>query len=105
MSIKPTTRAGYRESARPHSWRQRLEYEPLGDSGARSVAAGTYPSNISRRGMRFAGTNSALSLTPYALGAPQGIGYRGAPEDSKFQTFSDNPQAHTEDWGPVSGYF
>ncbi len=98
MSIKPTTRAGYRESARPHSWRQRIPYEPLGESGARKFTS-------SRSPMRFAGENSSLALTPYALGAPQGIGYRGAPEDSKFQTFSDNPQAHTEDWGPVSGYF
>ena len=104
MSIKPTTRAGYRESARPHSWRQRIAYEPLGSSGARSVAAGIYPNTI-KSGMRFAGERSSMALTPYSLGAPQGVGYRGAPEDSKFQTFSDNPQAHMEDWGPVSGYF
>ena len=30
MSVQPTTRAGYRESIRPHSWRQRIEYEPPG---------------------------------------------------------------------------
>ena len=35
MSIKPTTRAGYRESARPHSWRQRIPYEHPGVSGER----------------------------------------------------------------------
>jgi len=23
----------------------------------------------------------------------------------KFQTFSDTPQAHPEEWGPISGYF
>jgi hypothetical protein len=104
MSIKPTTRAGYRESARPHSWRQRLEHEPLGSSGSRSVIAGTYPNTI-KSSMRFAGERSSMALTPYSLGAPQGVGYRGQPEDSKFQTFSDNPQAHPEDWGPMSGYF
>ena len=26
-------------------------------------------------------------------------------KDSTFQTFSDRPQAHPEEWGPVSGYF
>ena len=98
MSVKPTTRAGYRESARPHSWRQRIAYEPLGQSGAGKFIS-------SRSPMRFAGQRSSMALTPYSLGAPQGVGYRGQPEDSKFQTFSDNPQAHTEDWGPVSGYF
>ena len=98
MSIRPTTRLGYRESARPHSWRQRIAYEPLGESGARKFVS-------SRNPMRFAGTQSGLALIPYTLGAPQGIGYSGRPEDSRFQTFSDNPQAHPEEWGPVSGYF
>ena len=47
MSIKPTTRAGYRESARPHSWRQRIAYEPLGQSGA-----GKFISSRSRENKR-----------------------------------------------------
>ena len=98
MSIKPTTRAGYRESARPHSWRQRIPYEHPGVSGERKFAT-------SRSPMRMAGDSSALALTPYSIGSPQGVGYAGQPEDSKFQTFSDTPQAHPEDWGPMSGYF
>ena len=53
----------------------------------------------------MAGDTSALALTPYSIGAPQGVGYAGQPVDSTFQTFSDRPQAHPEEWGPVSGYF
>ena len=98
MSIQPTTRAGYRESARPHSWRQRIPYEHPGVSGERKFTT-------SRSPIRMAGDTSALALTPYSIGAPQGVGYAGQPEDSKFQTFSDTPQAHPEDWGPMSGYF
>ena len=55
--------------------------------------------------MRMAGESSAIALTPYSIGSPQGVGYAGQPSDSKFQTFSDTPQAHPEEWGPISGYF
>ena len=41
----------------------------------------------------MAGESSAIALTPYSIGSPQGVGYAGQPSDSKFQTFSDTPQA------------
>ena len=52
--------------------------------------------------MRMAAVGSVI---PNYMAAPQGVGYAGQPVESTFQTFSDRPQAHPEEWGPVSGYF
>jgi|TARA_R100000152_G_C6594661_1_gene53883 hypothetical protein len=98
MSVQPTTRAGYRESIRPHSWRQRIEYEPPGSSGAEKFTR-------SREPMRFAGTASGLALSPYSVASPHGVGYGHQDTDDEFQVFSDRPQSHTNNWGPVQGYF
>ena len=54
MSIKPTTRLGYRESARPHSFRQRIPYEP--------EHGGEEKFRASREPRRYAGSKLGIDL-------------------------------------------
>ncbi len=54
MSIRPTTRLGYREGIRPHRWRVRLPYESEDGGGEKFVR--------SREPRRYAGTKLGIDL-------------------------------------------
>lgn len=101
MSVKPTTRVGYRQSARPHRWRNQLPRE-----GSMYSGAGKFARARNTRPMRMAGQGLGTT-TPGYLDAPHGVGYssRSAGLDA-MQMFPDDWQDHfPEDWGPVAGYF
>ena len=55
MSIRPTTKLGYREGIRPHRWRVREPYE-VEDGDAEKFAA-------SREPRRYAGSKLGIDLT------------------------------------------
>ena len=54
MSIRPTTKLGYREGIRPHRWRVKNPYEPE-YSGAEKFSR-------SREPRRYAGTKIGIDL-------------------------------------------
>ena len=101
MAVKPTTRAGYRNSARPHRWRNPVPREESVDTGF-----GKFSSRV--RPFRLAGQRDLSSVKSGSLSSPYGIGHQeggyvsGSPvlnnERDQWETFPDDWQTFSNDW-------
>ena len=90
MSVKPTTRLGYRNSARPHRWRSRVPGERLQAATSRSFNT--------QRPFRMAGSRGRITEAGF-LDAPQGIGPgRTMPSGQEWETFPSDWESFPNDW-------
>ena len=63
MSIRPTTRLGYREGIRPHRWRVREPYEVEGGDPDPTPGSTAEKFAYSREPRRYAGSKLGIDLT------------------------------------------